>query len=100
MALVRDMRRVDPVAATGLRREDRIIEDLHEADTGRSNFVAFLLGGVVIAGGLLAFLYYDTGNLRPADQLTTGSISRDASPAMAPSIKISLQPGNGSATTP
>ena len=57
-------------------------------DTGGSNFLAFLIGGLVIAVGLLAFLFYDGGNSR--DVTTTGSttprIERPASPAtpMAP----------------
>ena len=76
---------------------DRIADDLYERETGNSNFVAFLLGGVVIAGGMLAFLYYDTGNLNPRDDLTTGSIVRMEAPSQAPSIKIPMQP-RGSAT--
>lgn len=52
---------------------DRIFDDFDDADTGRSNVVAFLLGGVVIAGGLLAFLYYDSDTMSTRD-ITTGSI--------------------------
>ncbi len=61
---------LDPIDAS-----DRIIvhDEEDDSDTGRSNFVAFLLGGVVIAGGLLAFLYYDSDNMSTRD-ITTGSI--------------------------
>jgi hypothetical protein len=56
---------------------------VYDRDTGGSNFLAFLIGGLVIAVGLLAFLFYDGGNSR--DVTTTGSttprIERPASPA-------------------
>src|SRR4051794_41901293 len=60
---------------------------VYDRDTGGSNFLAFLIGGLVIAVGLLAFLFYDGGNSR--DVTTTGSttprIERPASPStMAP----------------
>ncbi len=44
--------------------DDRPGEYVYDTDDGRSNFVAFLLGGVVITGGLLTFLYYDTSSLQ------------------------------------
>jgi hypothetical protein len=50
-------------------RETRI----YDRDTGGSNFLAFLIGGLVIAVGLLAFLFYDGGNTR--DVTTTGSVT-------------------------
>src|SRR3954452_16415903 len=57
---------------------------VYDRDTGGSNFLAFLIGGLVIAVGLLAFLFYDGGNSR--DVTTTGSttppIERPASPAV------------------
>ena len=37
---------------------------VYDRDTGGSNFLAFLIGGLVIAVGLLAFLFYDGGNSR------------------------------------
>src|SRR3954470_22398062 len=59
-------------------------EPVYDRDTGGSNFLAFLIGGLVIAVGLLAFLFYDGGNGR--DVSTTGSttprIERPASPAV------------------
>lgn len=49
-----------------------------------SNFMAFLIGGLVIAVGLLAFLFYDSGN-SGREVNTTGStaprIQAPASPA-------------------
>lgn len=58
----------------------------------RSNLPAFLMGGIVVAGGLLAFLYYDTDRLDPGGNLdlTTGSISRAAPSAggTVPSIRL------------
>jgi hypothetical protein len=59
---------------------------VYDRDTGGSNFLAFLIGGLVIAVGLLAFLFYDGGNTR--DVTTTGSVTprierpgSDAAPA-------------------
>jgi hypothetical protein len=61
-------------------RETRV----YDRDTGGSNFLAFLIGGLVIAVGLLAFLFYDGGNTR--DVTTTSStIPRVEAPA-APSV--------------
>jgi hypothetical protein len=55
---------------------------VHDRDSGGSNFLAFLIGGLVIAVGLLAFLFYDGGS---RDVSTTGSTTpRIESPA-APS---------------
>ena len=44
---------------------------VYDRDSGASNFMAFLIGGLVIALGLLAFLFYDGGNTR--DVTTTSS---------------------------
>jgi hypothetical protein len=52
---------------------------VYERDAGASNFMAFLIGGLVIAVGLLAFLFYDGGNTR--DVTTTGSVPRIERPA-------------------
>ena len=45
----------------------------HERDAGGSNFMAFLIGGLVIAIGLLAFLFYDGGSTTGRDVNTTSS---------------------------
>jgi hypothetical protein len=68
-----------------LRDEDRFDSGFHEPESARSNFTAFLMGGVVVSGGLLAFLYYDTDNLNGrgnSDLLTTGSLGRIEAPAV------------------
>lgn len=58
------------------RDEDRFFSEDMAQDTGRSNVAAFLLGGVVVAGGMLAFLYYDSDNLSRGQDITTGSLGR------------------------
>lgn len=80
-----------------LAPRDPRLDDLAERDHGRSNVVAFLLGGVVISGSLLAFLYYDSDNLSSRDMMTAGSLSRIEAPAprLAPPPAIlapSVQP--------
>ena len=69
-----------------LRDDDRF--SAYETDRERSHFGAFLMGGMVVAGGLLAFLYYDTDNLNGMGtrDLTTGSINRMDNPV--PSLKL------------
>ena len=60
----------------------------YNRDTGGSNFWAFLIGGLVIAIGLMAFLFYDGGATTGQDVSTTSSttprVETPASPA-APS---------------
>jgi len=52
------------------------------SDRGGSNFWAFLVGGLVIAIGLLAFLFYDGSSTTGRDVSTTGSTTpRVESPA-------------------
>ena len=60
-------------------------------DSGGSNFLAFLIGGIVIAIGLLAFLFYDGGSTGGRDVSTTGSTTTRSAPA---------SPGAGSMTAP
>lgn len=52
-----------------------------ETPRGRSNMMAFLIGGLVIALGLLAFLFYP-GDGR--DVSTTGSTTTQSAPATSP----------------
>jgi hypothetical protein len=63
-----------------------------DRDTGGSNFLAFLIGGLVIAVGLLAFLFYDGGNTR--DVTTTSSTTpRIERPASAsPNATVPTRP--------
>lgn len=57
----------------------------YDRGTGRSNFVAYLLGGVAIAVGLLGFLFYDDARLGGRDVTTTGSV--------LPRVESSVNPG-------
>ncbi|MDB5592174.1 hypothetical protein [Enterovirga sp.] len=69
------------------------MDALADRDAGRSNFAAFLLGGLVIAGGMLAFLYYDADNVGRGE-ITTGSIGRtevQGAPPV-PNIQVPAQP--------
>jgi hypothetical protein len=83
--------RRDNLGSTGsrdeLNQDDRFTG--YEPDRERSHFGAFLMGGLVVTGGLLAFLYYDTDNLnrRANSDLTTGSIIRGDVPAPVPSLR-------------
>jgi hypothetical protein len=47
--------------------------DGYGGDRGGSNFWAFLIGGLVIAIGLMAFLFYDGGSTTGRDVNTTSS---------------------------
>lgn len=90
----------DPLPPIELRDDDRFAGQLYDP-APRSHFTAFLMGGVVVASGLLAFLYYDTDNLNAQagrDLMTTGSIARSetAIDARVPNIRtlppIALEP--------
>lgn len=74
------------------RDEDRFFTEADPHDTGRSNFAAFLLGGVVIAGGMLAFLYYDTDNVGRGSDITTGSLGRIETQAAPPARNVVVPP--------
>lgn len=52
-----------------------------EPEPGRSNFTAFLIGGVVIALGLLAFLFYDGANTGREVNTTGSTAPRLEAPA-------------------
>src|SRR3954471_7089249 len=76
---------------------------VYDRDTGGAKFLVFLVCGLGIAVGLIAFLYYDGGNSR--DVTTTGSttprIERPASPAtpMTPA-KAAPAPAPSAPATP
>jgi hypothetical protein len=61
--------------------------------TGRSNLMAYLIGGLVIAVGLMAFLFYDGGT---QDVNTTSSTSP---PVQAPATPSTPGATNQSAPT-
>ncbi|HEY8565409.1 MAG TPA: hypothetical protein VIL65_07910 [Beijerinckiaceae bacterium] len=62
---------------------------VYENSRGGSNFLAYLIGGLVIAVGLLAFLFYDGGS---RDVSTTGST--------APRVETPASPNTGSTAAP
>src|SRR5215213_9992031 len=71
-------------------------------ESGSSNFLAFLIGGLVIAIGLLAFLFYDGGSTGGRDVSTTGSTttrSAPANPGSAGSMTAPAPAPSGSATS-
>src|SRR3954466_11654913 len=72
-----------PLASTPMNSANARDTVVYDRDTGGSNFLAFLIGGLVIAVGLLAFLFYDGGNSRDVTttRSTTPRIERPASPA-------------------
>lgn len=74
---------------TGKTSPGPVVEDRR---TGRSNLMAYLIGGLVIAGGLLAFLFYDGSN---RDVNTTSSTQGPVQAPASPSA-----PGTTSPTTP
>jgi hypothetical protein len=83
--------RPDNLSSTGSQFElpdDARFAD-YETERERSHFGAFLMGGLVVTGGLLAFLYYDTDNLnrRANNNLTTGTILRGDVPTPVPTLR-------------
>ena len=54
---------------------------LYDRDAGGSNFLAFLIGGLVIAMGLLAFLFYDGGSTSRDVNTTSSTTPRLEAPA-------------------
>jgi LPXTG-motif cell wall-anchored protein len=51
-------------------------------NTGRgSNTLAYVIGGLVIALGLLAFLFYDGGSNEPSTTGSTGTQTQSSSPS-------------------
>jgi hypothetical protein len=64
----------------------------YDRDRGGSNFWAFLIGGLVIALGLLAFLFYDGGSTTGRDVNTTSSTR--------PRVESPASPTSPSTTSP
>lgn len=71
--------------------DDRLSQPADAPENNNSHFSAFLLGGVVIAGGLMTFLYFDNGQATRDDDMVTGSIMRVA-PLSATNVQIPLLP--------
>ena len=81
-----------------VNRETTVVD----RESGSSNFLAFLIGGLVIAIGLLAFLFYDGGSTGGRDVSTTGSTttrSAPATPGAGGSMTAPAPSGAGSSTS-
>ncbi|CAA9316611.1 MAG: hypothetical protein AVDCRST_MAG90-776 [uncultured Microvirga sp.] len=65
-----------------------------EPERGRTNFAAFLIGGVVIALGLLAFLFYDGANTGREVNTTGSTTPRIEAPATPASPANPSRPAN------
>ena len=63
----------DTMSTTGTNTSFDRDSTTYDGDRGGSNFWAFLVGGLVIAIGLLAFLFYDGGSTSGRDVNTTSS---------------------------
>lgn len=85
-------RRTERASEFQLRDDDVPLDNAYADDGDRSNMAAMMLGGLVVAGGLLAFLYYDDANFSGRDDLTTGSLGRIEMPAPAGSPNIITSP--------
>ncbi len=55
--------------------------NVYETDRRGSNTLAYVIGGLVIALGLLAFLFYDGGNEPSTTGSTTGTQTESTSPS-------------------
>ena len=80
------------VNTTGMNPLSNQDSRVYDRDTGGSNFLAFLIGGLVIAVGLLAFLFYDGGNTR--DVTTTGSLTPRVEHPATPTTPARPAPSN------
>ena len=56
-----------------------------DRDAGHSNYMAFLLGGLMISVGLLAFMFYDNGARMGRDVTITGSVTPPVEQPASPS---------------
>ena len=68
---------------------------VYEREGRGSNTLAYLIGGLVIALGLLAFLFYDGGNNEPSTTGSTGTQTESSSGATGTGTT-----GAGSTTAP
>ncbi len=73
---------------------DRDTQVYDRDDTGGSNFLAFLIGGLVIALGLMAFLFYDGGSTTGRDVNTTSSTTPRLEAPASPSAPATPRPAN------
>ena len=66
-----------------------------------SNSLAYLIGGLVIALGLMAFLFYDGNDRAGTDAATTGSVTQSERTPANPGMTggTSRSPATGATTT-
>jgi hypothetical protein len=55
--------------------------NVYETDRRGSNTLAYVIGGLVIALGLLAFLFYDGGRNEPSTTGSTNTQTQSSSPS-------------------
>lgn len=88
----------DTMTTTGVNSTYDTESRTYGRDSGGSNFMAFLIGGLVIAIGLLAFLFYDGGSTTGRDVNTTSSttprIQAPATPATPSTPASPSRPAN------
>ena len=80
----RDSTSMNPPGSSMMDRDTTTYDrerTVYDRDTGGSNFLAFLIGGLVIAIGLLAFLFYDGGNTSRDVNTTSSTTPRIETPA-------------------
>jgi hypothetical protein len=80
----RDSTTMHPPGSTMTDRDSTVYDReprVYDRDTGGSNFLAFLIGGLVIAIGLLAFLFYDGGSTSRDVSTTSSTTPRIEAPA-------------------
>ena len=71
---------------------------VYDRDTHRgSNTLAYLIGGLVLALGLLAFLFYDGGSDEPT---TTGTVTTTERPVTPPTAVVPVTPAPAAPVTP
>ena len=74
--------------------------NVYETDRRGSNTLAYVIGGLVIALGLLAFLFYDGGNEPSTTGSTTGTQTERSAPSTSPSPAAPVTPSSPSSPAP
>jgi hypothetical protein len=74
--------------------------NVYETDRRGSNTLAYVIGGLVIALGLLAFLFYDGGNEPSTTGSTTGTQTESSSPSTSPSPAAPVTPSSPATPAP
>jgi hypothetical protein len=74
--------------------------NVYETDRRGSNTLAYVIGGLVIALGLLAFLFYDGGGNEPSTTGSTGTQTESSSPSTSPSPAAPMTPSSPATPAP